>query len=130
MKVEIKRTWLPTHGLLCSVDGQDKWFKCAPNAFKFATTGFAEITLENDLVVMVKMEAGNKPKDVTSAYVTADKYVPKQNSMEVQHYIVRQSCLKGAIDLCCVGKIDLKEILGVAKGFERWVFEEDQPIQA
>ena len=43
--------------------------------------------------------------------------------MDKEIMIVRQSSLKAAVDLCVVGKIELKDVLSAAKKFENYVME-------
>ena len=66
-----------------------------------------------------------RPRDITSNY-SQEKSSP---SLDKDTLIVRQSCLKSAVEMCAsrVATIPIKteDIIDIAECFEKWVFRED-----
>lgn len=93
------------------------WVKCDDNSFKFAHKGLAYIdTDDKGIINKVNMiDAGDSSK-VTSYLNQPPSQVP---SKDRERLIVRQSCLKAAVEM---KPADIADALEIAEKFEEWVY--------
>jgi len=64
--------------------------------------------------------SGGKFPKVKPVYVQDGAFTP-QKGLEVQLLIVKQSCLKAAVELCTNDKIKLAQVLDLSNKFVDWV---------
>jgi len=109
--------------------GEERWLKVSQTALPYAKKGLVEITMSGTTVIKISEEGkGSFHHQLSSC--TSETYPSSEISREEianryekkERAIVRQSCLKAAVELVCSKAIDLNQLFDFAVKMEDWVF--------
>lgn len=81
-------------------------------------------TYNNIVAGSIRVLSPFKPKDITNEYTQAEDLLLLPSSLNKDTLIVRQSCLKAAVEMVCHAEAYKTgvNVLDLAKNFEEWVF--------
>lgn len=106
---------------------EGRWFACTPQCISFAKKGEAELDMDADNIVTRITMVSIAHASPTQVYAGSAEGFRKNASFhppdpERERKIVRQSCLKCAVELAVGSKLSTAEITKVAETFENWVY--------
>lgn len=136
MKATIRAISTKNNSILLSYGDTEKWYPVEPPAMAYAAKGDADITLAEDGKT-VKLIKGISNTN-TIAYPKKDERQGFSSKFERTHFplpsysaerekkIIRQSCLKAAVDYISGIPYEKRNslVIDIAKSFEDWVNRE------